>query len=314
MLADRAGRVGDHLLAALEVRLADQRAPVDLSVRLTRSGEIDPLAANLPAGPARSFLRFVSGRWASRRPNPWQDLPAVWVEFDCGPKDDPARPVICIELAPTFSERWLRRELLPALLLETPSKALWSGLVEVLRRLPSGSRPLYLFALWGRPGADLRVEIVGLPADRWPRFFRGLGEPLRAQSSQLPSRILSSVERPHLSFDLQPEGLGERLGFEGSFRRQPARDVRWSKLFDDLVRRDLATRPRADALLAFAGVDSLRSRAKGWPVGRIGRLVRCLSHVKLVARPENLEAKGYLLVQHVGDSVSRRNLRRHGRG
>ncbi|MDX1996940.1 MAG: hypothetical protein SF066_04415, partial [Thermoanaerobaculia bacterium] len=131
-----------------------------------------------------------------------------------------------------------------------------------------------------RPGPAVRLEVCGFAdvAGALAYWRRRVG-PDADELAQL-APLCAGLERLHLSFDLGAE-LGPRVGLEGSFLRQPAREPRWAAWFQRLIDHGLADAGKVAAVLA-------------WPARTPG-VVRGLSHGKIaVERGQPPEAKVYL--------------------
>ena len=241
---------------------------------------------------ARQFLR----RWSAG------DLPcvaSVWLELDAersaaGLLD----PVLCAEVERVADPVRILDAVFPAL--DEARRAL---ALRCMAEIPPPARLLYLFDLRARGTPDLRLEILGLAPQIAPAFLAHLS-PHLASAVAKAAPLLAGVERPHVSFDLGPEGIGPRAGLEGSFVKWPHREPRWRELFDRLVDRGLCAPEKRDAIFDWPGQETFWAAPERWPAevaGTRGVCVRALSHVKIVARPDREpEAKAYLLFGWMG--------------
>lgn len=262
-------------LAALEMRLASGAEAVDLSLKL----------------PQPSFPSALS----------------TWLEFDLERAPDGLpEPVRCAEVAPGADPVWIVDTLLPALR-GMPLEALQRDLaLRCLGEIPPPARLLYVFDLSPRGTPAIRLEILGLAPEAAPTFLRRVA-PSLAPAVAAAAPLLSGAERPHLSFDIGPQGIAPRAGLEASFVKWPHREPRWRELFDRLVGRGLCDPAKREAVLAWPGQESFHAAPGRWPADAAPRgvCVRALSHVKLVARPEDPpEAKVYLLFGWIPDRGS----------
>ena len=150
----------------------------------------------------------------------------------------------------------------------------------------------------------MRLEFFGVPDRKVVEVVEKAGAGMTASRVAEATALLGETDRPHLSFDLLPDGISPRVGLEGSFRGLPRREPRWGALFDRLEAAGLCCPTKRRALFAWPGYSTARTAPALWPRqdGRPlpGFHVRSLSHVKLVCRPDRpLEAKGYLLMEHL---------------
>jgi hypothetical protein len=286
-----ARRLPGDLLTVLEIRLAADAAPIDLSLRLSEPGEARRTRWTLEAVPV-PHLRSLLSRWAEGTLPP---VDSVWLEFDVGLEEIPP-PVTCAKLQPDAPLAWLIDTLFPAL----HGKPL-TGPQERLVRLCHESIPppaylLYVFSLLARGTDTLRLELFGLDPAGIAAFLDRVAPGTVAWVADTAA-LFEGVERIHLSLDLGEEIL-PRIGIEGSFSRLPTREPGWRELLDRLVARGLCRPDEREAALAWPGYDTFRTAPQSWPAEAALRDVcfRRLSHVKVVCRPDRApEAKLYLL-------------------
>ena len=285
----------------LEVRLgASRQLPVDFSTRLSQPTQGMALASRF----AQAHDLLVGGWVRLGHPQP---IPHLWLELDDSAFEGSQRyheplptPLVITHFAPGTSADWLISSWLGDLFgrgqgIGSPS--LVAPLKRCLADLDAPGRVLYGFDLRARGGGPpLRLEIVGLsPVAMAEYLARIAGDRLARPLRELVD-WLGPIERPHLSFELDAEGVGPRVGLEASFRRQPDREPGWRRILDWLVAAGLCHPDQARALLVWPGSDHLRSALDRWPTGARGHLVRALSHVKLVLEPDREPAaKAYLL-------------------
>jgi hypothetical protein len=276
-------------LAALEIRLAPAVEAVDLSLKVL---QLRGLADTSFSPQTRQFLR----RWSAG------ELPSVvsvWLELDAersgaGLPD----PVLCAEV-----ERGADPVQTLDAVFQTLDASQRAWALRCIAEIPPPARLLYVFDLRARGTRDLRLEILGLAPHAAPAFLARLA-PHLAPAVAKAAPLLAGAERPHVSFDVGPEGIGSRAGLEGSFVKWPHREPRWRELFDRLVDRGLCAPEKRDAVFAWPGQETFWSSPERWPAkaaGTRGVCVRALSHVKVVVRPGCApEAKAYLLFGWIG--------------
>ncbi len=297
-LADLGRALPGSCPAVLEVRLTPPSQQVDLSLCLRDPGAARQVAAAVPTAAARLLLE----RWAA---GAFPAVRSLWVEWDLEGTAD-AIPTVIAKLDGPAEPGWVVDELLPVLQGGplTPGQRTAAG--RCLAALPRPGRLLYVFALHGRPGRPLRLEICGLA----PAALVSYLEPLAADHASRQAALaplfeaVTDLDRLHLSFDLLQDGeIGPRFGVEGSFARLPGREPGWAVLFDRLAAAGLCAAGRRDAVLAWPGWDSFLTAPEDWPVagladgggGLAGFCARGLSHVKVVSYPDRPpEAKAYL--------------------
>jgi hypothetical protein len=277
-------------LAALEIRLAPDVEAVDLSLKVYN---LRGLADTLPSTPQ---LEQILRRWSAG------ELPSVvslWLELDLerAPGGLP-EPVLCFEV-----ERGADLVQTLDAVFQTLDGSQRSRVLRCIEEIPPPARLLYFFDLRARGTRAIRLEILGMAAEAAPAFLERVAPDL-APTVAAAAPLLAGAERPHFSFDIGPEGIGERAGLEGSFVRWPHREPRWRQLFDRLVDRGLCAPEKREAVFAWPGQETFWSAPGRWPAaeaGTHGVCVRALSHVKVVARPgHEPEAKVYLLFGWIG--------------
>jgi len=271
------------------MRLAPGAEAVDLSLKVS---QLYGLTDVFSSPQFRQLLR----RWSAG------GLPSVsslWLELDleraAGNLPD---PVICVEIERGSDPAQVLDAVFPAL--DDAQRAL---ALRCIAGISPPARLLYLFDLHARGSAAIRLEILGLAPDAASAFLTRLA-PHLAPAVADAAPLLAGAERPHLSFDVGPEGIGPRAGLEGSFVRWPHREPRWRELFDRLVERGLCAPEKRDAVFAWPGQETFWTAPGRWPAeaaGTRGVCVRALSHVKVVAQPDRApEAKAYLLFGWIG--------------
>jgi hypothetical protein len=302
-----AARVAAHLpadcLGVLEIRLGagGPIEPVDLSIQVSEHRQAQQVLARVPTPRLQASL----SAWAAGRIST-EEIPSFWLEYDAGSIGDvnPAagkipEPMQLVQLSNAVRPRWLVDEYLPAFLGFTPPERQVARAVRAMQRLLPDLRPLYLFGLGSRGSDAFRVDTVGTTLAGVGQFLRDVisDEVARLAEAALP--LLADAERVHFSFEITPDGFGTRVGMEGSYLKQPAREPGWLALLDRLVARELCTPAQRDAVLAWPGYDTARTAAT-WPGDGQGAPLPgiCaygLSHVKLAMSPERpLQAKAYL--------------------
>ncbi len=276
-------------LAALEIRLAPAVEAVDLSLKV-------PLLHGLDESSFSPQTRQLLRRWSAGE---LPSIASVWLELDAERSTAGLpEPVLCAEVAHGADPAQTLDEIV-----QTLDETQRTRTLRCIAAIPPPARLLYVFDLSARGTQALRLEILGLPPQDAPAFLADLA-PHLAPAVAKAAPLLTGVERPHLSLDIGPEGIGPRTGLEGSFVKWPHREPRWRELFDRLVDRGLCAPGKRDAVFEWPGQETFWSAPGRWPAetaGTRGVCVRALSHVKVVARPDRApEAKAYLLFGWIG--------------
>lgn len=291
-------------LGVIEIRLAagapgrdgEAVGTVDLSLRLTEPSPARRWVDHLTPAYLKRFLRH--GWKEIGHPAP---VSSLWLEFDLDhdPPELPA-PVVAARLRERVDPGWLADRLLPALHGRSLYPAQRRCVLHSVDQLPADLRLLYAFSLQSRPGAAVRLEFFGHDLQAMLDYLGKMVPRETARRVADLAPLLHDTDRYHLSFDVGTS-IGPRIGLECGFVRLPHREPRWLALFDRLVAAGLASAEKLDAVFAWPGYDTCRTALGVWPEEEWALdlfCVRCLSHVKIVSRPDREpEAKAYLLFQ-----------------
>jgi len=279
-------------LGALEIRLGrDGSGVVDLAFHLTTSAQAQTLGARLSPPHVARFL----AAWA-RGEHP--QVASLWLELDLE-REPAVRPVpgICAALAGPAAPEWVLDRLLPALRGRALPPAQRHRLARCLAAILAPGRLLYAGSMESRGGGPVRLVVAGLDAPALAAYLGRVAPADVALSAAAAAALAAGAARIQLSFDVDDEVAG-RVGWECSYPRLPSREAGWTALLARWTAAELATAPQRRALLAWPGYDSLLTAAPRWPLD-LGTArtfcVRCLSHLKLISRPQHPPAaKAYL--------------------
>jgi hypothetical protein len=293
----------------LEARLRAGADAVDLVVEVDvrRSAFMDEEAARSPA-----WRRIAECRAAVLDPSlPLRELASsFWLEYDVDPSagaENVSAPGVFVGLKPIVPgaagvERWegAAGALLRPLLGRAPEAELLAGVRDVFLRLPSTARVLYLGVMLSRPAPAARLCVGGIPPGEIPGYLREAGWPGDARALAELGRALCHTggEPCHpgaqmLHFDVGPEGMLPRVGFEYVLRRSPQLDgaLHETAFLDNLVARGLCAAPKRAGLDAWPGL-----RLEALPNHAERRVIlQRVNHVKLVVEDGRPEAKAYFL-------------------
>lgn len=284
-----------------ELGLGGHEAPLfDFSIRLKKPREAEALEA---AGLVSADLARVVENWRASTEEA-DPITSLWVEYDLHRwVDGPPAPIFFTQFGLHVGSERILAEFLPLLF----GRALPAGhrrkLEQVFTELPEGARLLYLSSLAGRGVEGVRFEFIDLEIERVTPYLERLGSGDWQALVDAAAPFHQGNEQFHLSFDVT-DRLEPRLGFQSSFRKQPAREPRWEETFVRLERAGLCTAEERRLMLAWPGIDTAATAGGDWPAddGRPlrGCCFRALSHIKVVSRPDRpLEAKAYLLFGHM---------------
>lgn len=264
-------------------------------------------------------IRDFSKAWADPKSVLNDKVQCFWLEFDM-PEDNPDVPVPCVFFGPTkLSEddsdndftnyKWLTHMALPLLRGQPLSKALKLNLKSCIEQMPKNATLFQIGTLLSRSTNGVRIYINKLqPEDIIPYlnsigWFDDTGE-----FTKTIDELEGMADRFVLSFDVNEDGIGPRLGIELSFISKTfQKETRWVKLLDYLVAKGLCRSEKRDALLKYPGsekeftggvMEPLKAASGNLNNIFFSTIVRYISHIKIVYQPgELLEAKAYPAVR-----------------
>lgn len=274
-------------MAAIEIRLAPGKAPVDLSVRVIEPHQAKNIAPRLSSSP--KFLCNFLVQWAEAdwRPEP---IHSIWLEFDLDqdPGTRPPDPVVCVRLKGEIAQDDVKYNWLPRIHGGCLTPAQQTCLESAWEAIPC--LPRYLFSLRSRGEGAIRLEIYGGDIAPLLKYLESQQPRLSRQLAD-PARRWLEADRFLASLDVMPDGSVPRIGLEASYRRIPRREPGWSRLLHSST----PDPELAEAVLGWSGQEiHTPPHASGI------LLLRALSHVKVTPReaPGKKPAyKTYLLLQ-----------------
>lgn len=320
-----AGRLVPILRGGFECRLSANQPQVDVQQCMVPDGhELARLQASIASaasgveGTARqawlSLQHFIAA-WADPLSLLHDNIPELWLEFD----NDPASlglmlPAVFFalpqEASPATDTYKIAAQSLN-LLLGLSGWCEWQNhLSRCFAACPDGVFVSHIGVMLSRSAPALRVNVKRLQPDTLIPYLQYLGWPCETNEVKaLMKQLLTWADRITVCLDVG-QTLYPRLGFECIFLRQPQDDVHWAMLLDDLVKQELCTSEKREALLNWPGQTTPVNTPADWPEHLIiDSLLQpsssfttfnpCLSHIKVSWRPPHLlEAKGYLWFQH----------------
>lgn len=289
-----------------ECRLGTNSTQVDFSFYLPPLTK--PLPESFLTSPIwRSFQDFYQ-EWINPTSNLHQEVKEIGMEFDLD-KSLSSVPIPCI-----FFE--LNRETtypFPKLVSEAVSLLNYplSPLIESNLRLcadclPEGAKLTHFALMLSRPGLGVRVNVINIPPDQLVDYLQKIGWNQPTQPlDDLVSKLSASFDYLVLAFDVG-EKIYPRIGLECYFKKQPSYEPRWQLVLDNLVKFDLSTPAKRDALLTWSGFNKQKYQPEGklswesvFSKSMYSVYWRTINHLKFVYKPScPLEVKGYLASGH----------------
>lgn len=290
-----------------ECRLGAGTAPTDCALNLTPDGArmlagrhaITP-PEELQGGPWSKIQSFYQ-QWGDTRQPAYDDAGATWLEFDLS-ASAPA-PNLLFGYWPRDIDmnrppEWLSDTIIPLLLGDSVSEAVRQNFRRCLDACPPVTNDFQIGFMVARQIPVIRLCVFDMPAGEMFPYLDHIG--WEGPGDEL--RTVVDAFRPHSDFIGLHLDIGERvyphIGVEpnfvaGCWSRQPRREPRWYRLFDQLAGLGLLAPEKREALFSWIGHQSLPAE------GREVLLLRGLSHIKIVLRPgvEPL-AKAYFGIAH----------------
>jgi hypothetical protein len=283
-----------------EARLGEAQGATDCALSLTAAGAA--MLAERPDAfvciPGDAAWRKLSGflrLWRDSHDAPFADAACVWLEFDMA--GSAILPNLLFgywprELQSRRGRAWLLDQAIPTVLGGALPRALRSGIDTALDACPACT-DFQIGLMCARPVPVVRICVFDLPNAKLNDYLAAL----RWGGDAGLLRNYLDAFRPHADFVSLHFDIGEKVyphvgvepGFTASaWDRQPHREPRWRGQFDLLEHAGLLTAAKRRALEAWPGHQQMTQ--DGEPVV----LLRGLSHVKLVLRPDGRhEAKAY---------------------
>ena len=290
----------------VECRLRAEELSADLSfciavagggrAELARGAPAERVAAGADTG-TQGVARFLD-RWCDPGSSLHDQVPSVWLEFDHEPmlRRSPV-PFLVFRIADHLPDgttagpggdtlATVVRDGLEALIGRVDGGCM-DGIARDLAALPANGRLVHVAAMPHRGSESVRL-IVSMRRSEIGGFigrvrWRGASEGLARTLTDLwPGDDTLAV---HLDVGNEVDG---RIGIEFYLSTPPVDDPRWRRLLDALVRLELCSPTKRDAVAAWPGPEPAEGAAP------VGGLLRQLL-VKLVVAPDGpFEAKAYL--------------------
>lgn len=303
-------------VAGFECRLGQAQSRVDFFV-------CSPcIVLNLPK------VVFTHPTWQTFRQfcQDWTDLETdlrriveyIWLEFDLIGKPLQV-PIPCISFTlkqKTVGDCRLREiaiKSLIKLLQPCDSLLLESNIRTCVDSLPNGARIAHMGVMLSRPAKAVRLVVKGISPQQLPDYLRQIGwkDPTNTLPTLIPN-LCNFVDSIALAFDVG-ESIYPRIGLECFLNKQSFIDkLGWQSFLDDyLVKEDLCTPGKRNALLAWPGLSQKADQPELWPnslnqldslfgAKALSVFCRTFSHLKIVHLPGSpLSAKAYLFLEHL---------------
>jgi hypothetical protein len=307
--------IGSMIL--LESRLADNQPRIDLSLGFgpTRLFPSDALIASL----FWQKIQLFSEIWTTKGSIINQNIEDIWLEFDLDQETD-ILTIPCYFL--TIKEAIFKNQnpkivvekilkLMSALNLQSFTDTQIKLLEKCLNSLPTSAKIVQLGSMLTRNSKPLRVNIQGLSGSQITDYLATItDQAIDENLLEIISIFEVFTDRIVLTFDLETDTIGTRIGLECFLEKQVKKEPRWTQFLDHLVKIECCTLEKRNALLNWPGLIQKKDHQHLWPEN-LTRLepwmnqdiksvfFRTINHLKLVYQPNiPLEAKAYLGFGH----------------
>ncbi len=264
-------------------------------------------------------IKDFAKTWADSESILNDKVQCFWLEFDM-PKDSPDIPIPCVFFGPTKLPKgisandynnyeWLTKVALPILRGQPLTKGIETYLKNCIERMPKNATLFQIGTLLSRSADGVRIYINKLQPKEVIPYLNSIGWfDETGEFTKLIKEVKDMADRFVVSFDVNEDGIGPRVGIELSFDSKIfQKETRWVKLLDYLVDKNLCLSEKRDALLNYQGSEEEFTDLTMEPLkaasGNLNKIfsstiVRYISHIKIVYQPaEILEAKAYPAVR-----------------
>lgn len=192
-----------------------------------------------------------------------------------------------------------------------PSKLMLKPNLEAcFRALPKNVHLSHVGIMLSRELEAIRINIRPLKQQQLRLYLQSIGWPHPTTNIEsLFAELVRYVDQITVCLDVGTQ-IYPRIGLECSFKRQPALEPRYGKIFDFLVNQKLCSQEKANALLVWAGETNPINSMKPWPEHFLGESLfrnqtefsifdRTLNHIKIDYWPDRpMKAKAYSGFDH----------------
>jgi len=312
-----------------ECRLADPTARADFAFAISGVNGDRNVFVNLLQDPhfSAKFLHHpewqqisnFAASWADPHSDLYENVKCFWLEFDM-PENPTGIPVPSVFFGPakphgatneSTQYRWLTQTALPLLKGGALSETVEQKVMDCIEKIPGAAYLFQVGTMLSREVQTVRVYINRIAPDQIIPYLISIGWADDAGAfAQVIEEIADKADRFVISFDVQEDGIGSKIGIECSFNEsQYLLNSKWERFLEYLVTKGLCLPEKRDALLKYSGVENaeiedttmkpLTSASRSLDEVLSSAIARFINHVKLVYRPgQPLEAKAYPAVRY----------------
>ena len=272
------------------------------------------------ANPIWSKVHDFCINWADLKSSLYENVDNIWLEFDVdkhslevpepslffGPKNIRGKGVA------DYQNNWVADEALPLLLGKSVPKEVKQQLLKCFDSLPSDGEVFQIGVMLPRKSESqiVRLCVEDIPNKQIFDYLSNIGwSDSSNQLSSLLSELSNLVDVIRLNFAIE-DTIFPKIGLECYLHEQPKNSPKWQRFKDYLVRNNLCTLEKANALLDWSGYSEEKDNPELWQDNFTrastlatpnfkSTIVRLLHHIKIVYQPNQpLQAKAYLWFGH----------------
>ncbi|MEF8848259.1 MAG: hypothetical protein V5A68_03910 [Candidatus Thermoplasmatota archaeon] len=272
----------------------------------------------------KQLNNFVKS-WAHPKSLLYNNVLGLWFEFDTASSIPRApKPSIFIQPKSNYNitgdihcqHKWITKKALPLLLGRSLPHTVEENILDCIKKLPLNSSLFQIGTMLSREDNDIRLVIKGIKPDEIISYLNSVGwtDDNKNRLSKLLDEIKDIVSRIVLHISVG-EKVNPKVGIECSFdSNKYHKEQGWVRFLDYLSEKDLCNKEKYSSLLKYSGIypkdhDEDFNSNKCIPSVMISQenyskrsLIRYISHIKLIYRPNNneIKAKAYPAVRLFG--------------
>jgi hypothetical protein len=287
----------------------------------------EPLASLLCANPVWSRVRDFCAHWADIKSPLYDNVDNVWLEFDVDGQPSKV-PEPSFFFAPrgirgeeeklslpnniSHMNNWVTDEALRLLFGNSLQDQVKKQMLTCFKSLPPSGEVFQIGVMLPRKSESqaIRLCVKGIANEQILEYLESIAWSAHLNElSVILSELSSLVDDIKLNFAIA-DTIFPKIGFECYFDKQPKNTLKWQLFLDYLVKHQLCSLEKANALLTWSGYSEEKFNQELWPSNFAkasafvypslkSTIVRLLHHIKIVYQPNQpLQAKAYLWFSH----------------
>lgn len=307
--------------AGFECHLGSSKPRTDFLAAFTTSNKGRESLINsdklLYTNPVWNKVHNFCNYWANPKSSLYNNVDNIWLEFDID-KHTSEIPEPSLFFGPNVRENalyqndWIADEALPLLLGKPIPKEVKKQLLKCFYFLPPDGEVFQIGVMLPRKSESqiIRLCVEDIANEQILDYLINIGwSDSSNQLSSLLSNLSTFVDVIRLNFAIE-DTIFPKIGLECYLHDQPRNSPKWQRFKDYLVRNNLCTLEKANALLNWSGYSEEKDNPELWQDNFTrastlvtpnfkSTIVRLLHHIKIVYQPNQpLQAKAYLWFGH----------------